>query len=634
MFHSRFHSFSPFRVQWLIPAAVFLNTLVGVGLSTPVPADSVKVFRVADFGAKGDGVADDSASIRSAISAAVQAGSQATVKLDAKRYRVSADPGDEGKYCFKLDGAKQVTIQGVPGGTELVSSSPRAGMFGFFSCEDVRVSGVVIDYDPVPFIQGTIAAVDAAGGTFDLKVDDGYPEPQPELMKQKWGVVMDREARRFKPGTPSCVVIRSFTPLGDGSWRLELGTPTEAAMLAAGDAFVMRGGGDGNAVTFSKCNGAGVEDVTIHASPGLCMGFIGCEGDLVVRRVTVRPRPDTTRLLAGNVDGIHCQMARKGLLVEGCHFEGMTDDGMNTYDRVRMVTEVISPSQIRVHQTFDMRPGDRLQVMDPKTGLIKGEAGVSAVDDNVITLDKPIDGVRTSTGILKGIISIDNHLDADVVFNLSTCGAGYVIRNNYFGNFRGRGLILRGVNGLIENNVFERTSGPGIVIANEPHWPEGPMPRDIVIRGNQLRSVGLDAHAKTYGAIMVMGLGLNGISPDPVVKNIRIESNVITDPPAEGICLLACDGVTVAGNRIDADASRTFPSGNGLGLRACRGVVVSDLTINDTRPKSTAGIVIGESVAPGEAGVQISGLHAKLPPSVPPVLDRREKPSPIPHPEK
>jgi len=608
----------------LVLGAAVVLLLMKVRYSTRMSETQGVAFRVADFDAKGDGVTDDSAAIRSAIAAAMQAGKDATVQFDAKRYRVSADPAGNGKYCFPLSGAKNVTIRGVPGRTEVVSSNPHAGMFGFFSCKDVKLDGMVIDSDQAPFIQGTIVAIDASVGAFDLKVDDGYPEPQPELMKQMWGVVMDRKARSFKPGTPSFVVIRSITPVGDRVWRLELGNPPDAALLAVDDAFVMRGPGDGNAITFAKCDGASVEDVTIYASPGLCMGFLGCEGDLVVRRVTVRPRPGTTRLLSGNVDGIHCQMARKGLLVEDCHFEGMTDDGMNTYDRVRMVTEVISPSKIRVHQTFDMRPGDRLQIMDPKTGLIKGEAGVLAVEENVITLDKPVEGVRTSKDILKGIISMDNHLDADVVFNLSTCGAGYVIRNNYFGNFRGRGLILRGVNGLIENNVFERTSGQGIVIANEPHWPEGPMPRDIVIRGNQLRGVGTDAHAQNYGAITVVGLGLGGVSPGPVLKNIRIENNVITDPPAEGISLLACDGVTVVGNRIEADGNRTFSSGDGLGLRACRGVAVSDLTINSSRQKSTAGIVIGESVAPGEDGVKISGLHTNLPPSVPAVLDQRK----------
>jgi parallel beta-helix repeat protein len=192
-----------------------------------------------------------------------------------------------------------------------------------------------------------------------------------------------------------------------------------------------------------------------------------------------------------------------------------------------------------------------------------------------------------------------NHLDADVVFNLSTCGAGYIIRNNYFGNFRGRGLILRGINGLIESNIFERTSGPGIVIANEPHWPEGPMPRDVIIRGNQLKGVGVDANAQGYGAIMVMGLGLNGAAPCPAVKNIRIENNVITDPPAQGIYIQSCTGVTLTGNRISADGSRVFPS--------------------------STGVKIGASVAAGEEGIKISELETDLPSAAMSVMDQRNK---------
>ncbi len=575
-----------------------MKRTIAVITATCALACSGQIFRVSDYGAKGDGVTDDSAAIRQTIAAAAKSGAPSTVLFDAKPYRVSAESQGDGKYCFSVEQAANLTLQGTKDGTELISSSPRAGMVGFRSCTNVHIKGITIDYDPVPFIQGGITMIDAARGVFELKVDEGYPEPQPELMKHQWGVVIDRQTRRFKPGTPSHLPVRTFTALGDRRWRLELENRNDARKMAAGDAFVMRGGAEGHGVAFWNCSGGSVEDMTIYAAPSLCMAFVQCEGDLAVQRVTVCPRPGTTRLLSGNADGIHCQMNRKGPLVEGCHFEGMSDDGMNTYDKVRMVTKVISPTELQVHQTFDMRPGDRIQVLDPQTGCVRGEANVSAMANRRITLDRPIEGVRTSTNMLTGITSMTNHLDADVVFNLSTCGAGYIVRSNYFGNFRGRGLILRGVNGLIEGNIFEHTSGQGIVIANEPHWPEGPMPRDVIIRGNQLKGVGIDASAQNYGAITVMGLGLKGVSPCPAVKNIRIENNVITDPPAYGIDLQSCAGVILTGNRVSVGGSRTFPS--------------------------VAGVLIGTSVAAGEDGVKISELETKLPAPAVPVLDQRK----------
>jgi len=592
------------------------------------------VFNVRAHGAKGDGVADDSAAIRAAITAAVKAGPGAVVVLDAGRYRVSSSSKDGRAPCFDIHRANGVTIRGEVGKTELISTSPAAGVFSFRHCANVSLKGVTVDYDPLPFTQGSVTAVDVTNGTFNMTVDDGFPllsEPWffvPDLRKvpmsrSLWGVVFDRAKKQFKEGSGSANVIESFSPLGGRAWRVGLYHKGSAKPMAPGDAFVVPAR-LGTVAAFMDCNGATAEDVTIYMAPGLCVLFLSCEGELVARRVIVRPRPGTTRLISATADGVHCQRNRKGPLLENCRFEGMVDDGMNTYDVVKMVTEVISPTELRLHHTLSMRAGDRIQVMDPKTGLVRGEATlVSVADKGRITLDHPIPGVRTSKDILDGITSMTNHLDADVVFNLSTCGAGYVVRNNYFGNFRGRGLILKGVNGLIESNVFERTSGPGIVIQNEPTWPEGPVPRDVTIRGNRFNGVGLDGGSRHYGAIVVSASGLKGGSPDQPVKNIRIENNVIIDPPAIGMFIRSCAGVRLAGNKIESDGARAFPSSAGIVLADCSGVTVEGLVIADKRPKTRCGIEVDSSVAHGAAGIVMSGMDIKLSSGKPAVLDRR-----------
>ena len=47
------------------------------------------------------------------------------------------------------------------------------------------------------------------------------------------------------------------------------------------------------------------------------------------------------------------------------------------------------------------------------------------------------------------------------------------------------GCLLRAGGGVVENNTFEDTTGAGVVLTNEPDWPEGPVPWGITIRGNR-----------------------------------------------------------------------------------------------------------------------------------------------------
>jgi polygalacturonase len=107
------------------------------------------------------------------------------------------------------------------------------------------------------------------------------------------------------------------------------------------------------------------------------------------------------------------------------------------------------------------------------------------------------------------------------------------------------------------------------------------------------------------------------------VKNILIENNRIYNPPAQSIRLHSCAGVRLINNRIEADASRASPSSVGLSLAACSHVTVAGFTMHDARASTTGAISIGASVAPGAAGVKISGLETRLVPQAVPIVGYR-----------
>ncbi len=592
-------------------------------------AQQSRLFPVRSFGAVANSGQDATDAIRRAISAASAAGSRSEVVLEAGEYRVGA--AAPAGYCFPVQGARELTVRGAGKRTRIVITRPDVGAFLFGACTHVRIADLTIDYDPVPFCQGTVTRVDVDGGWFDLEVDADSPTPDaPNFTGAaepygKWGMIIDRATRRIRAGTPDHYMTPKWERRGGRTWRFfttEEHYRLGLRSMRAGDAYVHLARGYGGAILAQACDGVQIERVTIHASPGLVVGLVGNKGEIAVRRLEARFLPKSTRLLTANADGVHCQQNRSGPVIEDCYFEGMADDGVNIYAPPNVVREVRGPTEWLVTAGCLVLPGERLQVLDPKTGALLGQVKVTdvAVEGRAfrLTVDQAVAGVRAG----------DDHRTACTLYNRDACGAGFVIRRNTMNGNRRYGCLLRAGGGVVEDNTFVNTTGAGVVVSNEPDWPEGPVPWGITIRRNRFIGGGTClgyADSPTGAALSVRSVRLgHATAMEPAVSGMIVEANLFKERAGTAIYLGACRGADVRGNRITASASTgLLRSGASIEVDGCAGVTITGNAVTDTRKGTLAGLAIAKGTASGEAGVRAMGNRWGLRRGAPDIADRR-----------
>ena len=151
-------------------AFILETALLLLACFLPLSAAEKTPISVRDFGAKGDGVTDDTSAINAAIQAAKKQGPDAVVVLPSGRYKTAL--GKE--KSILINGADGLTFQGE-GETTLVSGDLDAPFFRIADSQRVTVRNIAIDHDPLGYTQGTIVSVDLPGMTCEVAIDPGYP---------------------------------------------------------------------------------------------------------------------------------------------------------------------------------------------------------------------------------------------------------------------------------------------------------------------------------------------------------------------------------------------------------------------------------------------------------------------------
>ena len=518
-----------------------------------VPQEPPLALHLAEFGAKGDGKADDGPAFVRAMSALNQVAGPATLNLgERKTYRIATLPGAPGEssgsrrgFVFPFEGADRKVVEGH--GSHLILRFPLR-LIKIAGSEGLTVRGLSFTYDPLPFTQGRIEAVDPDAHTLDVQVDPGFPLPTfdaPEVEDQSrawhfcWTFqpschVWTRTIKAIDPAHSAKGVFRVFAkenvPVGllmNGSRQIvvpTLGTVDGVPQCSSGTHSTISGSQD-----------ILIEDIHQHVAPHFSFAITYNTGKIELRNVDIRPPDDSGRQLASWRDGFHIKTNRGPIVVEDCDLAWLRDDCINISAIALTVEQQLGPKvyqfRVRNREGFpSIQPGFTIEGWNKATGKHCGAARVVSVRSG------------TGKGYWNTILMLDREL-ANVVADGETTSfwcheyvnAGAIIRNNRFdGSARFRAP------GLYEGNLIT-----GFMIV-KPDVNECPLTRDMIFRGNQLPGAGIPTVFCVYrdeGPVKLPPWN-PADPPDQLVQRIVFENNALGRP----IHLFDATDITFRGN--------------------------------------------------------------------------------------
>jgi hypothetical protein len=499
----------------------------------------------------------------------------------------------------------------VADGVTFLATNPTGPALTFTHCADITVRGLTIDYDPLPFTQGTITAVDRAARTAEVEIDAGYPVLT-ELYLVNRMHLFEPDVHQLKPGAPD-YYFKRFERISDTRGRIVF-RENEPGLdfVEVGDRAAFNPRSESGVKIMEGCRGLRFEDVTIHTSPGLgvIVRFADEAGVFEGLKIVPGPPPagaTAERLLSTCADAFNAAYTRKGPVLDGCEFAYMGDDSLNLHGVVLPVLQWIDERTFlsmrhQANERFDrvIHPGDEVRFLgDRDYGLL-----ATATIESFEIVDEPYSKWRPlalqfwptfkhSKAATFFRVQLTEPVEGVPVGSISeyliTAASDFVVRDSYFHDHRGRGLRIMAGNGVIENNRFERIKDAGISMGPEfDFWREAGWVKDVTVRGNTFVRVGegmpaIPEDLYTFGVITVFARATpegHGTVYYPGNENLLIEGNRIEQSPRDGINISAARDVTVRDNHIEAvNQGDLSAMGESFGLSSGQPITVNQASV-------------------------------------------------------
>ena len=498
----------------LLAAVLLLGALAGCGKETAssgagsaapdgseAPAEA-KVFHVKDYGAVGDGVADDYNAVKKALDEAIAYDGTKVVQFEKDAtYLMATRP--KNKNALDIQKAKNLTVQGE-NTTIVIDMDKRVNTyFNINESKNIKVKGfnlktlksvyAIADVNSIERATRTIefTTPDSLGidATYYASIGDCFGLPyigedvnRMHLFFDEMEVV-DASANRYR------IQFRNEDNV-DG--KLEYMQRTGSQFLVPRPYW---GQEEGSAFVVTNTENADLEDINLWSASTFNFHMRYNSGVVNLKNVNLTPEPGTDMAMVGWRDGFHLKDNRAQFIWDGCKLEKVFDDVFNISCTMMQVTEVISDTEFKMEcpefggtYWLPMQTGDELTVYDEKTGAFIGRTTIKEVvnqkgKDNHIIVNDPLPG--NAAGVSVG-------LDSGVAPNS-------IIRNcEVIGTYRFRGPLL------VENCQLKTMYA---WLDNLPNI-EGPVPRNIHFKNCEITKVHPADRKDSFGSsdyLMIIG---------------------------------------------------------------------------------------------------------------------------------
>lgn len=556
------------------------------GASRPQPLRWMECRKTLDasaFGAIPDDGKDDWRALTRAFEALAEAagGEPVRLKIAPGRYEITPR-NDEATHCFSLEGLRWFEIDGQ--GAKFLVKDPTKALISLSKCQFGIIRGIRLDYAELPFTQGRIRNIRVEEKTYDFIPDEGFPAPDGANFlqsKTRWGSLFREDGSMLKDAAPNLVQVFSVRRLDNGAFRIETGNNV-IRQLRENDRLAIIARYNGRS-SYRMVDSWQISLIDLVNCAGPAGGFSSAKSMINVLGCSVKKRPG--RLISQNADCIHVTPAEFGPWIEGCLFEGQQDDAINIKTELIHIEGHPAPERFVVSGT--LQTGDSLRLFAPVEGDMLGWFKVTSVH----RLGGPRSEITMTPGY-EGALTCGKGKEGHMFFNDNRANRGFVIRNNHFRNSRRYAMLIQAVDGKITGNRMEHTSTAAIVLQNSASWPEGFVPRNVVIRDNVIDHCGFDASFRALGnltAPVMMATNVcgsrNGAEPAgwKGVEGIVFERNTVHAPISAAVFLSGVSDSRFTDNSFHTDRAEAVE------VRNCAGLTIADNRIRPAGEFRSAG---------------------------------------------